>query len=202
MKKIIQSALCAALILGLNACANNEGASNVGNSEAANAKTVITEEELGLRKENLYTEQGIAPVTADFTKPAPGMSKKIDRSYENAPPLIPHSVDGMLPITIKNNACTGCHMPAVAKSVNATPISPTHFKDFFAETKENLKKYKGSKVHADESDIAPQRYNCSQCHVPQANVKPLVENKFQPDYRNPNEKQKSNLIDTLNEGVR
>ena len=51
------------------------------------------------------------------------------------------------------------------------------------KTKMKLKKYKGSKVHKDSSDIAPQRYNCTQCHVPQANVKPLVDNKFKPDYR-------------------
>jgi len=202
MKKIIQSALCAVLAFGLSACANNGGSSSVKKGETANAKTVVTEEELGLRDENLYTEKDVVPVKADFTKPAPGMSKIFDRSYENAPPLIPHSVDGMLPITIKNNACTSCHMPAVAKSVNATPIPPTHFKDFFAETKEDLKKYKGSKVHQDESDIAPQRFNCSQCHVPQANVKPLVKNRFQPDYRNADKKRKSNLLDTLNEGVR
>jgi cytochrome c-type protein NapB len=202
MKKIIQSALCAALVFGFSACANNGGSSSVGKSEATKTKSVITEEELGLRKENLYTEQGIAPVKADFNRPAPGQAKRFDRSYENAPPLIPHSVDGMLPITIKSNACTGCHMPAVAKSMGATPLSPTHFKDFFAKTKMKLKKYKGSKVHKDSSDIAPQRYNCTQCHVPQANVKPLVDNKFKPDYRDPNEKHKSNLLDTLNEGVR
>lgn len=188
MKKIIQSALCAALVLGLNACANNGGSSNVGKSEATNTKTVVTEEDLGLRDENLYTEKGVVPVKADFTKPAPGMSKKFARSYENAPPLIPHSVDGMLPITKNNNACTSCHMPEVAKSVGATPVPKTHFMDFRSQKMLD--------------HLAQQRFNCSQCHVPQANVQPLVENKFQLDYRNPDEKQRSNLIDTLNEGVR
>lgn len=188
MKKIILSALSAALVLGLNACANNGGSSNVGKTETANNNVVITEEELGLRKENLYTETGIAPVKADFTKPAPGMSKKFQRSYENAPPLIPHSVDGLLPITKNNNACIGCHMPEVAQSMGATPIPKTHFMDFRSQKMLD--------------HLAQQRFNCSQCHVPQANLKPLVENKFQPDYRNPDEKQKSNLIDTLNEGVR
>ncbi|MNG24384.1 Periplasmic nitrate reductase, electron transfer subunit precursor [compost metagenome] len=27
--------------------------------------------------------------------------------------------------------------------------------------------------------VAPRRYFCNQCHVPQADVKPLVENNFQ-----------------------
>ncbi|MEF1340261.1 nitrate reductase cytochrome c-type subunit, partial [Vibrio rotiferianus] len=28
------------------------------------------------------------------------------------------------------------------------------------------------------ADMSPRRYFCLQCHVPQANAKPLVENKF------------------------
>ena len=187
MKKLTLAAICASLLIGTTLYA---------------AKEVKTENDLGLRKENLYTEKGVTPVKADFSKPAPGMSKKFARSYENAPPLIPHSVDGFLPITRSNNACLGCHMPNVAKSMGATPLPPTHFKDFFAQTKESLKKYKASKVHKNKDDIAPQRFNCSQCHVPQANVDPLVENRFKPDFRDPNAKQKSNLIDTLNEGVK
>lgn len=188
MKKIILSAISISLVLGLNACANNGGASNVGKAETASSNVVVTEEDLGLRKENLYTEKGIAPVKADFTKPAPGMSKKFQRSYENAPPLIPHSVDGLLPITKNNNACLGCHMPNVAKSMGATPIPKTHFMDFRSQKRLN--------------HLAQQRFNCSQCHVPQANVKPLVKNTFKPEYRRADEKFKSHLIGDLNEGVK
>jgi len=187
MKKIVQSALCAMLILGLNACANN-GANSSVKSKATNAKTVVTEEDLGLRDENLYTEKDVVPVKADYTKPAPGMSKKFARSYENAPPLIPHSVDGLLPITRKNNACLGCHMPNVAKSMGATPIPKTHFMDFRSQKMLD--------------HLAQQRFNCSQCHVPQANVKPLVKNNFKPEYRRADEKFKSHLISDLNEGVK
>ena len=79
-------------------------------------------------------------------------------------------------------------MPEVAPSVKATPIPPTHFMDFRTQKKLD--------------HLAQQRFNCSQCHVPQANVKPLVENKFTAGYRSGEEKKKSNLIDTLNEGVR
>jgi cytochrome c-type protein NapB len=116
------------------------------------------------------------------------MAQRFERSYENAPPLIPHSVDGLLPITRNNNACLGCHMPEVASSMGATPIPKTHFMDFRSQKMLD--------------HLAQQRFNCSQCHVPQANVKPLVENKFKPEYRDPEEKKRSNLIDTLNEGVK
>jgi cytochrome c-type protein NapB len=37
--------------------------------------------------------------------------------------------------------------------------------------------------------------------VPQANVKPLVENEFQADFADDKLKSKSNLIDVMNSGV-
>ncbi|RUM66794.1 MAG: nitrate reductase cytochrome c-type subunit; periplasmic nitrate reductase electron transfer subunit, partial [Sulfurospirillum sp.] len=45
------------------------------------------------------------------------------------------------------------------------------------------------------------RYNCTQCHVPQANIKPAVKNTFTPDYTSESDKHKSDLIDVINEGV-
>ncbi|WP_457597123.1 nitrate reductase cytochrome c-type subunit [Hydrogenimonas sp.] len=190
MKRLLITALSAAMLLGLSACADKGAESAVQMDEQElNSKQppVVTEEELGLRKENLYTED-TKPVRAVYTKAAPGTATRFKRSYVNAPPLIPHSVDGLLPITKGNNACLGCHMPEVAKSVGATPIPPTHFMDFRTQKKLD--------------HLAQQRYNCSQCHVPQANVQPLVKNNFQPDFWRPEQMEKSNLIDTLNEGVR
>jgi cytochrome c-type protein NapB len=172
---------------------------------AAQKAQVVSESELG------YGDRGTPP-PVEYSKAAPGTSKKFERSYQNAPPMIPHSVEGLLPITIKNNACLGCHMPNVAASMGATPIPPTHFKDFFFETKSKLIKHK---LYEDEAaykarlaklakkeDIAPQRYNCSQCHAPQANAKPLVANTFKPDYKNPEAKHKSFLNKELMEGVK
>ncbi|WP_456323291.1 nitrate reductase cytochrome c-type subunit [Hydrogenimonas sp.] len=187
MKKLIFSALTAVLALSLSACAD-KGETKAKEQSAATAKPTISEESLGLRKENLYTESGVAPVRKVARTEAPGTAKRFERSYENAPPLIPHSVDGLLPITKNNNACLGCHMPEVASSVGATPIPKTHFMDFRSQKMLD--------------HLAQQRYNCSQCHVPQANVKPLVENKFKPDYRRPGDKSKSSLIHDLNEGVK
>ncbi len=187
-------------------------------TSAIAAQKMISEDELGLRKTNLYSEDKVAPVDAKFSSAAPGQSKRIERSYVNAPPLIPHSVEGLLPITAANNACLGCHMPEVAKSVNATPIPPSHFMDFRPTTV-----YKDGKVIKDGKVVGkdlkntadlkiakfkklnklnPARYNCSQCHVPQANVKPLVENTFKPDFTDPKLKEKSNLLDVMNEGVK
>jgi len=183
MKKIVYPALCAVLALGISACsAPWKKGTTVEN------KSIVTENELGLRDENLYSEKGVLPVRADYDRPQPGSSERFERSYENAPPLIPHSVDGMLPITRNNNACLGCHSPEVAKSMGATPLPKTHFMDFRSQKMLD--------------HLAQQRFNCSQCHVPQANVRPLVKNNFKPEYRRPDEKHKSHLISDLNEGVK
>jgi len=121
--------------------------------------------------------------------------------------MIPHSVEGLLPITKNNNACLGCHMPNVAKGVGATPIPPSHFVNFRPQTKigKNGAVVKEGKAVKNTSDVKvvihkqkklyQGRYNCSQCHAPQANVKPLVKNNFTPDFKDPKLKKKSNLLD-------
>ncbi len=178
-------------------------------------KKEVTEVELGLRKDGL-TDEKVKPIEVKYDAPAPGQAKKFARSYVNAPPLIPHSVEGLLPITQKNNQCLGCHMPDVAKGVGATPIPPSHFTNYRPETKmEGGKVVKEGKVlgKANTSDVvlakakkldhlSQARFNCSQCHVPQANVKPLVKNNFRPDFKDAKLKEKSNLADVINEGVK
>ena len=179
----------------------------------AYASGTISEESLGLRKTDLYSESKTAPEAVKYDAPAPGAAKTYERAYDNAPPLIPHSVDGLLPITRKNNACLGCHMPAAAKGVGATPIPPSHFVNFRPKTKIGkdgsvVKEGKAVKNTSDvkvvehkQKTLYQGRYNCSQCHVPQANVKPLVKNNFKPDYQSDSAKKKSNLLDVLNKGV-
>ncbi len=180
-------------------------AAGCGAATASKSGKVVSESELG------YGDQGTPP-KVEYSKAAPGTAKRFQRSYENAPPLIPHSIEGLVPITLNNNACLGCHMPSVAKSMGATPMPPTHFKDFFFDTKKKLIKQKLYEdvvaykarltLMAKKEDIAPQRYNCVQCHVPQANAKPLVANTFKPEFRNPENKHRSTLNKNLMEGVK
>jgi cytochrome c-type protein NapB len=106
-------------------------------------------------------------------------------------------------------------MPEVAKSMNATPIPPSHFTNYRPETKmEGDKVVKEGKVlgQSNTSDIKVAkakkmdklyqgRFNCSQCHAPQAKVKPLVDNTFTPDFKDSKLKSHSNLADAMNEGV-
>lgn len=147
----------------------------------------VSEESLGLRKTDLYSEDKVVPDATSYSKAAPGESKVYERAFENAPPMIPHDVEGMLPITRDNNSCLGCHDPAVAPSVGATAVPKSHLFDMRKQT-----------VLA---TVSHARYNCSQCHAPQSDLKPLVKNEFQPEFRTKDGNKHSNLLDNLNEGV-
>ena len=88
----------------------------------------------------------------------------IPRDYVQQPPLIPHKVDGYV-VNLKSNKCLSCHSWSNYKESGATKISQSHF----ADRDEN-----------EMANVAPRRYFCSQCHVPQVNAKPLIENTFEP----------------------
>lgn len=172
-----------------------------------------SEESLGLRKTNLYSESDTTAAKTDYSRPEAGTSKVFDRAFENAPPMIPHNVEGMLPITRADNQCLGCHLPEVAPSVNATSIPKSHFASFRPVTSigANGEVIKEGKAVANSSDVITVthkqdslnmgRYNCSQCHAPQSKNDPLVENNFKAEFRTANGKKSSNFIDVLNEGV-
>ena len=138
---------------------------------------------------DVIDEDDIKLADINWTKPAAGESKRYDRSFENAPPLIPHDLEGLIPITADNNMCVSCHMPEVAKDVGATPIPKSHL--YSIRNKKDL-----------EGKLSDDRFNCTTCHVPQANVEAKFKNNFKPEYRDANSTSRSNLLDVLNEGVR
>lgn len=152
-------------------------------------KKTYTEEDIGIRKETLYDEIKEVPVHGEPIKEEPGKSKKIERAFENSPPLIPHDITGMLPISRKDNMCIGCHMPDEASATGATPIPRSHFTDL--DTGKDL-----------GNTLDGKRYNCMQCHVIQTTLKPPIENRFKGTFRDKDGKKRSHLLDTINEGVK
>ncbi|MCW7537904.1 nitrate reductase cytochrome c-type subunit [Aquabacterium sp. A7-Y] len=84
------------------------------------------------------------------------------RNYAMQPPVVPHKIDGYQ-LDKNANRCMFCHSRAKTQESQAPMISVTHFMDrdgnFLAE-------------------LSPRRYFCLQCHVPQAQLNPLVENRF------------------------
>jgi len=184
-KLTIALAAAALLIVG---CSGTDTAKATPVKEAKAAPTV-SEESLGLRKTDLYSED---TTTGDETKygvDAAGTSHKINRAFQDAPPMIPHDVSNFLPITASNNACTGCHMPEVAPAMGATPIPASHFLDMrphhkfdgkqFTKSVDNMKN-ETSVVKKD--NLSQARFNCSQCHAPQSTGALAVENTFEAAY--------------------
>ena len=84
------------------------------------------------------------------------------RNYAMQPPVVPHKIEGYQ-LDKNANRCMMCHARTRTQESQAPMISVTHFMDrqgnFLAE-------------------LSPRRYFCLQCHVPQADLKPLVENGF------------------------
>jgi len=162
---------------------------NATPKKSETVKPTISEESLGLRKTNLYAESAETQGhKAAYSKTYAGSGHKIKRAFQDAPPMIPHDVEGMLPITIKDNQCIGCHMPDVAASMGATPIPVSHFINFrpkasYAIKGENTSSEKLSHVSIKKTNkLYGGRYNCSQCHAPQSGDDLAVQNTFEPDY--------------------
>ena len=112
--------------------------------------------------------RGSIEIDQDSTGPEPKRYPKdgapIARDYVQQPPLIPHSID-RYKINLKSNKCLSCHSWKNYREYGATKISQTHFEDRDANVLAN---------------VSPRRYFCTQCHVPQVDAKPLVENSFKP----------------------
>ena len=174
-------------------CSNNAAPAS-GSKIAAN----VTEASLGLRKTNLYTEDSTSASKTEYRTGMAGSGIKINRAFQDAPPMIPHDTDGMLPIKIGDNQCLGCHEPAVAASMGATPVPSSHFTNFrpsvssdginFSRSVDTMKNEVAIK---ETTHIQGARFNCSQCHAPQSQGNLAVENNFEADYTQNNGKSKS-----------
>jgi cytochrome c-type protein NapB len=95
----------------------------------------------------------------------PGSQKTIPRTYLQQPPVIPHATENFDEITLEENQCMTCHGPEKYKEKKAPKIGDSHFRN--QQTGEIMKQ------------VSSARHNCVQCHVPQVDAPPLVENTFQ-----------------------
>ncbi len=151
---------------------------------------LIHESSLGYRRDSLYDEKNdVVPPESKYGSAAPGTSTKIQRAFQDAPPMIPHDTTGMLIITKGNNQCLQCHSPEMAGMVGATPIPKSHFfnmrpgnkivKGKLVKSLDNLQNQVSIK---ETTKFYAGRYNCVQCHAPQSNAKLITANRFEPEY--------------------
>ena len=132
---------------------------------------------MGIAVAILFTgTAAIAQMASELTGPTPPMEtvpaeplpkwvaddvRKM-RAYPDQPPIIPHSIEGYQ-LSVNTNRCLSCHKREFTEGSGAPMISVTHYM-----TRE------GQMI----ADVSPRRYFCTACHVPQADVQPLVDNLF------------------------
>jgi nitrate reductase (cytochrome), electron transfer subunit len=99
---------------------------------------------------------------------APPMPRQITddvrrrRNYPDQPPVIPHAIEGYA-LDLNANKCLTCHTRKFTEQSQAPMISVTHYQDRDGNTL---------------GGVAPRRYACLSCHVPQTVAQPLVQNTF------------------------
>src|SRR5215467_4293953 len=110
--------------------------------------------------------RGATPLNQEGPPPAmtPEQNSSIrePRNYPEQPPVIPHSTEGY-EVSINANKCLSCHARTRVRESQAPMISITHFTD-----------REGQFL----ASVSPRRYFCTECHVPQHNVRVPVENEF------------------------
>lgn len=106
-----------------------------------------------------------APEEKTYVGKRPGSQKAIARTFEQQPPLIPHAMTNFDEITPADNQCMECHGPDTYQKKNAPKLGDSHFRDPATGTV--------------QTTVSGARYQCTLCHVPQVDAKPLVENTFQ-----------------------
>ncbi len=117
--------------------------------------------------DNIDSMRGDVGLTTEPTAPRMAEVENEDlrraRNYPMQPPTIPHKIDNYQ-VDLNTNKCLSCHSRRRTEESQAPMVSVTHYMDrdgnFLAE-------------------VSPRRYFCEQCHVPQTDARPLVENTFQ-----------------------
>jgi cytochrome c-type protein NapB len=119
---------------------------------------------LGLRKTALTDDR--VPPLAVFTDATPGGNSRLARAYDGAPPLIPHSLEGFVPIRSSENACLLCHQTGSTDPADPPQVPRSHLVDLRAAPA------------VVRETVVGARWNCTACHVMQSDAPALVGNRF------------------------
>jgi cytochrome c-type protein NapB len=98
----------------------------------------------------------------------PGKQKNLARSFRDAPPLIPHAMPNYDDISLQTNKCLECHSPDTYRKKDSPRVGDSHMT--FIDTKDGMQRV-----------VNMNRYQCTSCHVAQADAKPLVDSVYVSD---------------------
>jgi cytochrome c-type protein NapB len=149
----------------------------LGASGAAPEKEVQDGVDLYFRDSSL--EALAVQELAKYRETDPGDSKRFKRSFPDAPPQIPHTVEDMLPITADDNECLECHHPDNTMGEEDLPVPKTHFqRAVMGKGKKGEPMVYVVKGYEEAKDVVGSRYNCTMCHTPQAENARVISNTF------------------------
>ena len=135
--------------------------------QTSSTDKAIDELNMGLSKTSVFDTP--TPNVYTYSDAKPGYNDRLAKSWDELPPQIPHKVEEFLPVVMDDNQCLECHdvpkyigrpynMDRTRKS--KSPMSKDHY------------------ASEDLDEISGARFNCMQCHVPQSNAAPLVDNTY------------------------
>jgi len=118
---------------------------------APGAVTSIPDSEIGLAQGTAFEQPPQAPIK--FKSVDPGDSEIQARPNAEFPPVIPHSIQDLGPITLSENACLDCHNADVAEDMGAVAVPASHRMDLRNSPGEYGEEVTGA------------RFVCTSCHV-------------------------------------
>ena len=163
--KLGSTILIAMMFIALPACSNH-GAEKDVRAEPSKTSTPVDETSESGELNAKYATLRKLDIATDKTPPRmmPELNEDLRRvrNYPEQPPTIPHTIESYQ-IDKKHNQCMDCHSRANVGVSQAPMVSISHFMDREGQFM---------------ASISARRYFCTQCHVAQLDVKPLVDNVF------------------------
>jgi len=154
-----------ALAALLSACAAARTAAPA--APPAPAAAPVKDRDLGLSKTSVFEVP--APPAWKAEASSPGEKPPPPRIGPQIPPVIPHGVADLLPITREQSACVDCHAIAGPKKAGEpTPLPTSHYVDL-----RNAPERVGDRV-------AGARWVCTACHVARTDAPPAVGSGYRP----------------------
>ncbi len=125
--------------------------------------TAVPDAAIGLAAGTAFEQPAQAPIA--FNSVDPGESELRRRPNADFPPVIPHSVEDIDPISQTENPCLDCHGPEAAMYSDAAAVPPSHQVD--------LRRSPDSQG----DEVVGARWVCTSCHVAQTDAAPSGRNR-------------------------
>jgi cytochrome c-type protein NapB len=137
-------------------------------------------QEAGLAFRDAAIESVSEQELATYPEVDAGDAEKLSRTFPDAPPLIPHTTEDMLPITLEDNECLECHDPENAISPGDVPLPKTHFRHpVLGEGADDNPMAWVVTGYETRDEINGARYGCMMCHGVRSGNARVIQSTFE-----------------------